>query len=241
MSCRVEVRCRALGLLGLLLLASGCGVDDYEKKMIEAQHRIARFEEEDRVLGRPLEIPKHTDKNDIKRPWANLFFRPPKGISYQPVESGGDNSEVVLRGGLLYDYLPPPKTTAGGIARVELAFGEQKPEELRTEVMRRFTSTSNPQSRQRSFRIQGRQTGTNFETIEFDGNDEGIDYFYSINLTHNKEVSIAVVFWVLKGQQGATIRLIDMSLESFALDEEANRARELFSRGSPLLVPQHPR
>jgi hypothetical protein len=239
MSCRT-LRIAPL-LAGLLLLGLGCGVADYESKMILAQQRLERFDKEDKMLGQPLVIPKHLDKLEIRRPWANLFVRPPKGIRPQFVETDAEEPEPVLRGSLLYDYVPPAKQTAGGVARVELAFGEQK--DFVAQLLGNFTGTSDPKKSQRTFRPTGRQMGITFETIEMEGTDGGIDYLYSINRTATQSgVQIAIVYWVIKSEVGKVKAsgLLDISLESFALEEDANRSRELFARGSPLLVPQRP-
>jgi hypothetical protein len=232
-------RSRATWLVGLVLLASGCGVAEYESKMIVAQQRMERFEKEDQMLGPPLVIPKRLDSKKNLRPWANLFFRPPRGIRPKPVMTEGEEPEPEKRGGLLYQYVPPPKKTALGVARVELAFGDQK--EFATELMSNFTATNEPKKSTRSFRPPGRQVGVTFETIEMEGTDQGIDYLYSINRTATKKnLQIAVVYWVLKSQAARSRGLIDLSLESFALNEEATEAREQYNRGSPLLVPQTP-
>jgi hypothetical protein len=220
---------------------SGCGVAEYESKMIDAQQRLERFVKEDKMLGPPLVIPKHLDKFEIKRPWANLFFRPPKGIRAMYLETDAEEPEPILRGDLLYDYVPPPNLTAGGVARVELAFGDQK--DFATTLMGNFPS-SELKKTQRTFRPPGRQIAITFETIEIEGREGGIDYLYSINRTATKNnVQIAVVYWVLKSEisKVKSSGMLDLSLESFALDEDANAARDLFVRGSPLQVPRHRR
>ena len=105
------------GLAAVVCLAAGCGVADYEKHMVEAQNRLARFEEESRLLDAPLAIPQREDKEKVQRPLANLFFRPPHGISTTPA----NENDPRLR--LLYSYQPRDKASSA-VKAVELAFGE---------------------------------------------------------------------------------------------------------------------
>jgi hypothetical protein len=99
-------------LCGLL---AGCGLDDYEKRMAEAQARVQRFDLENQVLDGPLEIPTRivrTKQGDqeIKTevPIIEVFLRPPKGISrtiavVKNPNTGKDEKERP-RGGFLYRY-----------------------------------------------------------------------------------------------------------------------------------------
>jgi hypothetical protein len=68
--------CRHVVFVVALALA-GCGVAGYEKQMQEAEVRIQRIDEENRLLGPSLELPAAPPKT----PWLSFFFlRPPKGI-----------------------------------------------------------------------------------------------------------------------------------------------------------------
>ena len=72
-----------------VVLALGCGLAEYEAKMLESQRRAERFDEENRLLGTGLEIPT----KEVRPPAAtlpevkitvklvNLAMRPPKGIN----------------------------------------------------------------------------------------------------------------------------------------------------------------
>ncbi len=69
------------------LLAVGCGMDDYEKSMIEAQKRVERFDEENRLLDAMVNIDARMAKVKMGEsevldsvPVAKVFFRPPRGI-----------------------------------------------------------------------------------------------------------------------------------------------------------------
>src|SRR5690349_5176332 len=60
-----------------ILLAPGCGLADYEKKMAQAEARLQRFEDESRVLDVPLSVPLRPPREPGGKPTAfNLFLRP---------------------------------------------------------------------------------------------------------------------------------------------------------------------
>ncbi len=69
-------------LLLLALAAAGCGLADYENKMQLADARLHRFDEENRLLGDPLVLPA----GDAP-PAADVFLRPPKGITQNPINA----------------------------------------------------------------------------------------------------------------------------------------------------------
>src|SRR4051812_34633150 len=76
----IRVCCRAAFCLALGLAGAGCGVVDYEHKMANSQARVARWEEMSRLLDGPVTPPVTMEDKYPKRV-ANVFFRPPKGIS----------------------------------------------------------------------------------------------------------------------------------------------------------------
>lgn len=78
-------RLRNLPLLGLLLLIGpvGCGLSDYEKQIDEQRKRVQEFDDTNRLLDDPIEIPKI----EVKEPkseapaWPFEFYlRLPKGF-----------------------------------------------------------------------------------------------------------------------------------------------------------------
>ncbi len=66
----------------LILLFCGCGLSDYEKRMDEQRERLARLDEEERLLGERIDLPKGKDAygNDIKLPFR-FTLRLPKEVS----------------------------------------------------------------------------------------------------------------------------------------------------------------
>ena len=69
--CRRALLVAALGAPVL----SGCGLADYEKKMQDAEARVQRFDEDNRLLGDPLTFPAD------QAPGMDIFLRPPKGVA----------------------------------------------------------------------------------------------------------------------------------------------------------------
>jgi hypothetical protein len=61
-----------------MLALTGCGLADYEKKMQDAEVRVQRFDEENRLLGAPLTFPADP------APPMEVFLRPPKGVAKSP-------------------------------------------------------------------------------------------------------------------------------------------------------------
>jgi hypothetical protein len=217
------------GLFGLVLL-SGCGVADYESKMLKAQIRLKRYEEEKELLAEPLIIPSRENKEGKRKTIANVFLRPPKGIVSRAANA--DNP----RDNLLYSYNPRSAREAGAVAMVELAAGSQKAFE--GQVLRCFNTGGKayPKARAHAVRHPLREVPMNFETTEF----EHGQYFYSINICRIPQTAIAIVYWLDKKQTASATRAVELSLESFAVEQEADRLRAAYGKDSPLLVPQHP-
>src|SRR5262249_5961235 len=75
-----------LGSLGLLL-AAGCGLGEYEQLMNKERDRLREFEDENRLLDKPLLMPVNLDPKEGKleeQPALlriKVFLRPPKGVS----------------------------------------------------------------------------------------------------------------------------------------------------------------
>jgi hypothetical protein len=216
----------------VLLLGSGCGVSDYEARMINAQERMQRYEEETRLLTDPLSIPQvEMGPEKTKVPIFNLFIRAPAGINITP---DPEPDPRMPRMSHLYSYRARQPNT-GAVELFALAFGDQK--EFADNLRRSFSISVN--SRKRPVRGPGREETTTFDTYEFP--DDQSQYFLSVNLwTGGDDKQIAVIYWLFKGREGATAKDVQMSLESFAVGAEANRQRDLFAKGSPLEVPKHP-
>lgn len=217
---------RSVSPLPCLLLAlslTGCGVSDYEKKMLEAQVRLQRFEEEKKLLGPPLNIPTTLDENKVPVPVARLFLRPPVGISPQ-----ADNA-AQPRGQLFYSYRPDKGPAAGPFALVEVAFATAGREpEFAAEVLRAFTATGGATTRTQQLRVPGRSESLTFQTTEF----EDGQFAYSVNLWRGPKRLVAVAYWMPRDQKGQARRAIELSLGTIALDGEAQEQRRAYERAA---------
>ena len=81
---------RLLSCLAIAPLLSGCGIAAYEAKMTSEQERLKYFDKEEDLLTGPVDRPRDPPKKDpnSKEPdLADVFFRPPKGISTKFTEN----------------------------------------------------------------------------------------------------------------------------------------------------------
>jgi hypothetical protein len=211
---------RLYWLVGLGLLVCGCGLADYEQKMIDTQTRQQRWEEENRVLGGELRVPAPVNAKGKRVALADLFLRPPVGILTNPTDENNP------RAGVLYSYSPPKGKLAGPFAMVELAFGDLKDKDFIVELIKKGWGVVNhPAPAQRQVQQQNRPGPPPppprvFLSTEFEDNQ----YFYSVNVWRGPKQQVAVVYWVLRAQKEASKRAIQLSLESFLGDgERVNR------------------
>lgn len=69
---------------GLLGLASGCGLEEYDKKAQSEAERVSSLDEEQRLLTTEIQIPPSTaERKEGAPPPQNppdIYYRPPKGI-----------------------------------------------------------------------------------------------------------------------------------------------------------------
>jgi hypothetical protein len=90
--CRRRALTRGTGLVvGLCLVALGCGLTDYEKHMDEEHAFLRDFDEENKFLGDPLEMPlKWVMRGKFKQQEeavpGKFFLRPPKGFAARSKE-----------------------------------------------------------------------------------------------------------------------------------------------------------
>jgi hypothetical protein len=199
----------------LLALVGGCGVHEYEKKMLDSQIRLQSWEEFSRLLGGPIGVPTRVVEEE-QRPIANMFLRLPKNLYSQQEEKP--------RANILFVYTA---ASPGPVDRVELAAGDQK--DFEAEVMRNFASDGQVKTRETVVRAVGRETPTKFVTTEL--RDE--KFLYSINIWTGS-TKVAIIYCILKNQEASAKKYMDASLQSFAGDREAGVQRDLFLKGSPI-------
>ena len=102
--CRIVTgRLPAVLVASLALGLGGCGLSEYEATLAAEQKRLERFDEEDRLLGDPLELPPRKGKDPsvpIPSGVGEVFIRPPLWTA--------SNYQSEPLGELLYRYPPFP-------------------------------------------------------------------------------------------------------------------------------------
>jgi hypothetical protein len=215
-----------ISLLLVLLLLSGCGLSDYEAKMVEAQEHIRRLDEEAKNLDDPLTIPTQKEKEgEPEQPVANVFFRPPKGIANKP--------DPQIIGGLIYRYSlrtsapgeAPAAKSSSDVIFVGLAFANNKPDFI-GEVISNFPSATDVTRKQHEVKHPDSPTTLMVDTREYDDTQ----YSYSINFCQSGSTQVAVVYAITKGKRSAVATPLALSLESLAIGTDADSARRAFAR-----------
>lgn len=220
------VRIRRISLGLLLLTVPACGLSDYEKLMRDAQERKERFDEEQTYLGEPVKEPMQKDKDDKDERVINMFFRPPKGILVK--------SKLEPRGTLsVWRYV---RGKAGSdFAYVDLGFaGDDK--DFATNIVSSYTAADQARHIQRSVQPPGREKPLLFDAWESNSGQVG----HSINILLGTKKPLAVIFSYSSSKdrdyQSRVRKAIELSLQSLAIDKEANAAREVYGRKSPWLL-----
>jgi hypothetical protein len=100
---RPALRALSAVLAAAVLLLAGCGLADYEARMSSEAALVANWDDEEKVLGDPIntpELPKTAEGKDVI--W-NIFLRLPRGVSNTPLTQ--PNATLAqLYGGLLGKY-----------------------------------------------------------------------------------------------------------------------------------------
>jgi hypothetical protein len=190
-----------------VLTLTGCGVAAYEKQMQEAETRIQRFDEENRLLGAPLVVPSRP-----KAPSVSLFVRPPLGVA--PASKPEE-----------YPFHYP--ATSGVCLDMYVARGDDA-KKVEKEIEEHFDAsalpwqavTINPPNRQSIL----------FESVEFN------DARASANAPAVYQVyvhqSVGVVYHFLKAKREAALPSIQMSMEAYAEAGDAYKAITEYNKRS---------
>jgi hypothetical protein len=223
-------RCRRFVACCLLLCALGCGVQEYEARMVRSQAAVDRWETEAKSLDAPLVIPSRLGANKKPISLLTVFVRPPKGIPSSAINAKDPRER------LMFTFQPKGKNLSGVFHSVEVATTDRN-KEFPSEVLSCYRPSNTPASRNREIRPPfppGRAPLT-FSTYEFDDGK----FFHSVNLWKGDRDQVAVVYIAPLAQKAAATRIIDLSLETFATGGDAIRGRDFTMRG-PLEVPGHP-
>ncbi len=229
------------------LACAGCGLAEYEQKMKEAQGHLAKFEENNKLLGDMILI-QLSDKNEPYLRPLSIVIRLPRGISTKEEKEqiGGlyylynadksDQAEVPEqpdKGGKPPDKGAKPPDKGGKPAKpavmpfrsVRLAFPSpggnpaEKSKEVIEQVNRRFHPPEG--KKEKTWKIQPyRRKEVQFASYdtEMEGGQIAI-----VNLTTRDGVSVAVIFVVDKDKRGSAAKLMESSLETLGIGMEATQ------------------
>ncbi|HEY1860692.1 MAG TPA: hypothetical protein VGG61_10080 [Gemmataceae bacterium] len=234
-----HTRNATLGILVGTALVSGCGLAEYEANMASEQARIHRIDLENKYLEDPIEWPakkesdkkdgdkKDGDKKDVDKNWADVFFRPPRGIDRKPQQQ---------QRGMLYEYRRS-KDNNGPILEILIGTGvDQK--DFSNDVRKLFPpSVSAITTRRETRTVPGRNEPLAFELTTFD--DANSTYLKCIYKKGDAQVAVVyhlektgklVVFSDDEKSESELANKIRLSLESLGVDQEASRLRVAFNK-----------
>jgi hypothetical protein len=223
-------RARRLALGLLLLAVPACGLSDYERLMRESQEREKFFQDEQKYLGKPVEMPTHqvqTDKDKEAREEAvaNVFFRPPKGIEAKP--------KPEPRNGRMWQY--PADSRGSDFSYVEMAFAADD-KDFADEVMKCYQASEQPTRSTHQFTPSGQDTPLLFDSWEFSNGQAG----YSVNILRSNR-PIAVVYIYNKARRDNALKAIEVSLQSLAVDQQVILARQRYNQKTPWKLATPPK
>jgi hypothetical protein len=216
-----------------LLLACGCGLDDYEKNMDRERERLEEFDriaaDEARYLDSPLDMPrKKVRVQNEKKVWEtrevnglpDFFLKAPKGIRATP--------EAPRR--TIYPYLN--KGTEGLFAAVYLGGTEDKKESEKVFQTNVCKDLPAPVRWNKPDRVQIQGLGKRpllFDKLEF-----GEVFFIYFNKSAGGVTQFAIVFEVVKGAAKADVKkALEASLKTFETGSRALRLAKYGRQDSP--------
>jgi hypothetical protein len=196
------------GFLGLpaalfAVLAGGCGLGEYERKMLEQQARVERLERENKELAAPLELPA----GDGEESPPDVYLRPPKGIRSKP--------EKDLWGGLLHIY----PAEGGNFAGVYVGWG--KKDSFKSDVLRLVGGSGARASAHKTAPADGRKELA-LELTAVESGDRLTHLYYE------PRQRVAVVYAAEKAKWNA--QAVQFSLNTLAFGADAARLRGEYAR-----------
>jgi len=237
---------------GIVLVLAGCGLEEYESRMIRAQEKVKRYDDLNAVLDDALEMPKHsvTEKQPGGRettkemPW-DVFLRPPLGIKSKPV---GEPRE-----GILYHYsrgtrpgtpaasvtpntasatgsVPAVGAAARNVTDLYLAFSSDPREtaQFAADVLRLFpTAPSPPPLAVKSIQMPERPQHR-VEVLDFD--DDLASYAAYFYRPKGAKTTVGVIFRCEKGRRETSRPLLDLSIGTLGVDKDAGVMLTMFGR-----------
>lgn len=211
-----SMRVRRFGLALILLAVPACGLSDYEALMRQTQEREERFREEQKYLGKPVQIPMQKDKDNHDVAVANAYFKPPKGIDTKPQQ----------RGDLMWQYRADPR--GSDFLYVELAFGESD-KDFAQRVMNNYEGGGQATSSTRQYNLPGQSAPVVYDVWEFSSGQNVV----SINVLRGSSKPVAAVYVYSRSRHESARKAIELSLQTLGVDQGATAARKRSDIKSP--------
>ena len=211
---------RLAGLAVGLLLVTGCGVSDYQDKMIQEHEMLLYLDRQAKTLDVPLKVSDRTEKDKDGKEYVALrgkdvFVRPPKGIRVDP-----EKKPPQQYGNLLQQYLPAPRATTGPFKEVCVAASTKSLEDFRKDVVRAYGVDKDVNPSKVTVERGPGQNPLTFQQVRIEA-DNGTNEWI-INFLPDPKIKLAVAFKVSKGdtQHSDTMK---MSLASVAVGNSARQ------------------
>jgi hypothetical protein len=199
----------------LPLLLSGCGLAEYEEKMLAAQkrvHKAEKLEADRKELGGELVIPSMTNPETKQTaPVAVLHLLPPKGISSTEEAKPRPNGPPHLHRG------------QGLFTALEWAVREKDGPDLKDLVARWYQPwyRGEPPLEQRAV------GGQPVLMTEFVVN-QGSSIAVFVTPLQEGRTQVLVAYWFDLGQREAALKAIELSLQSLGVDSQAHVKRAAY-------------
>jgi hypothetical protein len=216
-----------------VVLATGCGLSEYEARMSSEQARVHRIDEENRLLDDPIELPppkdpppakqspggkeKEKEKEPDKNPRPEYFLRLPKGLSRTPSE------KQQLYGNFLYVF---PRVTKTGFQEVYFGFGKDSKPDFIRDVTKLFPSSGTLSIVKTEARPLGREPYT-FDTVTIEDQQNST---LVIHACQRNGINVAVVYRMDRAKTEEMKRAMMLSLETLGVGGEVNALRKDFNR-----------
>jgi len=207
-------------LVALALLSAGCGVQEYERRMLKEQERVAYLDEENRLLDEPLAAPPRK-VGEKETPPPNVFLRPPRGI--------GSAGQAMPGSKIVFYYARTGNSPFLGVyLATETLEGKDAQKKFDDEMLRRFSSVApvagelgKPPLRRDDLRF--RQFTA--EAPKMGGEPESKVFLY---FATRGTAAAAVGYRVEKGRaaDAAVTQAINMSLDTLGLGDPQARQKE---------------
>jgi hypothetical protein len=212
---RLPLRLRAFLILAAgSLLVAGCGLNDYETKMIQEHETLLYLDEQAKSLDVPVKFPERTEKEGVVRS-KDVFIRPPKGIRVDPEKKGPPQY-----GTLLSQYLPSPRANTGSFKEVAVAASTKSMEDFKKDVIHAFGIDKDVSTSKLSVERGPGQTPLTFDQARIDASDG--QHTFLIHFLRDPKIKLAVVFKLPKDDTQAS-KTMKLSLASVAVGANARQ------------------